>query len=117
MSFKFEKLVIWQRPMDWGEEIFRLADKFPSKEIYNLASQIRRAVDSIALNVSEGSILQSNSEFCRFLSYSIRSVAEVITCLYKAHRRKYISSDEFKKNYNEAFALMNMLIAFRKQLK
>ena len=36
--------------MKFGEEINILADSFPPKELYNLSSQIRRAVDSIALN-------------------------------------------------------------------
>ena len=84
MSFKFEKLLIWQNAMSLGENIFHLAQKFPADEKFNLSSQIRRAVDSIALNISEGSILQSKPEFQRFLSYSIRSCAEVVTCLYKA---------------------------------
>jgi four helix bundle protein len=63
MHFKFEKLIIWQKAMDLGESIFRLSYKFPKDEIFNLSSQIRRAVDSIALNISEGSIGQSNPEF------------------------------------------------------
>ncbi len=117
MSFKFEKLIIWQKAMDFGEEIFSLSDKFPKSEQYNLSSQIRRAVDSVALNISEGSILQSNPEFSKFLGYSIRSLAEVVTCLHKAIRRKYISQDEFQKNYTEAFNLMNMIIAFQKKVK
>ena len=66
MSFKFERLIIWQKSMDFGEEIHSLSDTFPQKEIYNLTSQIKRAGDSIALNIAEGSILQSNAEFKKF---------------------------------------------------
>ena len=95
MKFKFEKLIIWQKAMDFGEEIFQLSQKFPKTEMYNLTSQIQRAVDSIALNISEGSIGQSNPEFKKFIGYSIRSLAEVVTCLYKAKYRKYITEKEF----------------------
>ena len=62
MQFKFEGLIIWQKAMELGEEVDILSDKFPSKEVYNLSSQIRRAGDSIALNISEGSIVQSGPE-------------------------------------------------------
>lgn len=96
MSFKFEKLIIWQKAMDFGEEVYQIADKLPKSEIYNLNSQIRRAVDSIALNIAEGSILQSNKENSKFLGYSIRSIAEVVTCLYKAKRRKYLLKMSFR---------------------
>lgn len=61
-KFKFEKLIIWQKAMDLGEEIDVLTEAFPDKEKFNLSSQIRRAADSIALNNSEGSIGQSNPE-------------------------------------------------------
>ena len=97
MSFKFEKLIIWQKAMDWGEEIYLLSVQFPKSEMYNLTSQIHRASDSIALNIAEGSILQSNKEFSKFLSYAVRSIAEVVTCLYKAARRKYLSKNELKR--------------------
>ncbi len=90
MSFKFEKLIIWQDSMNFGEDIFKLSCSFPNDESFNLTSQIRRAADSVALNISEDSILQSNPEFRKFLGYSIRSIAEVVTCLYKAKRRNYI---------------------------
>ena len=95
MAFKFEKLIIWQKAMDYGEDINELSDKFPQKEIYNLSSQIRRAADSIALNIAEGSTGQSNPELKKFIGYSIRSLTEVVTCL-KAKRRAYISDDEFQ---------------------
>jgi four helix bundle protein len=117
MEFKFEKLIIWQMAMDFGELIYKLSKKFPKDEIYNLTSQIRRAGDSIALNISEGSIGQSNLEFKRFMGYSIRSLAEVVTCLHKARRREYISNEEFIEQYEFAFNLMNMMIAFKRNIK
>lgn len=117
MKFKFEKLLIWQRAMDFGEEIQTLSYNFPKREMYNLSSQICRAADSIALNISEGSIVQSKAEFSRFLSYSIRSTAEVVTCLHKAKRREYCSPDKFDFLYEEAFNILNMTIAFRNKLK
>ena len=117
MSFKFEKLLIWQKAMDFGEEIYLLTETFPKKEMYNLSSQILRASDSIALNISEGSIEQSNLEFKRFLGYSIRAIAEVVTCLNKAKRRNYLSEEQFTKMYKDCFDLMNMTIACKSQLK
>jgi four helix bundle protein len=117
MKFKFEKLVIWQKAMDFGEDINNFSGTFPKKEIFNLSSQILRTGDSIALNISEGSIGQSNPEFRRFMGYSIRSLAEVVTCLHKAKRRKYYTEQEFNTYYNNAFNLMNMMIAFKKSIK
>jgi four helix bundle protein len=114
---KFEKLIIWQRAMDFGETINAMAMKFPKHEIYNLSVQIRKAVDSIALNISEGAIGQSNPEFVKFTGYAIRSLAEVVTCLHKAKRRKYITEAEFNENYEFAFNLMNMMTAFKLKIK
>ena len=95
MSFKFEQLKVWQRAIDLGEEVNSMALTFPERERFNLSSQMLRAVDSVALNISEGSIGQSNPEFRKFIGYSIRSLAEVITCLYKARRRDYIKQEQF----------------------
>lgn len=99
--------------IEYGENINKLSYKFPNEEMYNLSSQIRRAVDSIALNISEGSIGQSNPEFIKFMGYAIRSLAEVVTCLHKASKRKYISIEEFNEQYEYAFNLMNMMVAFK----
>jgi four helix bundle protein len=117
MKFKFEKLIIWQKAMEYGENIFQMSSNFPKEEIFNLTSQIRRAVDSVALNISEGAIGQSNPEFRKFISYAIRSLAEVVTCLHKALKRKYISDEEFSEHYEYAFNLMNMMVAFKEKIE
>jgi len=116
MKFKFENLRIWQKSMDLGEEMNLISDSFPKKEIYNLSSQLSRASDSIALNISEDSILQSNLEYRKFLGYAIRSLAEVITCLHKAKRRNYIEEKQFQILYKDCFDLMNMTVAFRNKI-
>lgn len=116
MGFKFEKLVIWQRAMELGEIINSITEEFPQKELYNLSSQIRRAADSVALNIAEGSIVQSSPEYKKFLGYSIRSLAEVVTCLYKAKNREYITETKFEELYGFSFNLMNMIISFRDKI-
>lgn len=117
MRFKFENFIIWQKAMDFGENIDSMIKKFPDREKFNLSSQILRAGDSIALNISESSIGQSNPEFRKFLGYSIRSLAEVVTCFHKAKRRNYIDNTEFEKLYDDSYELMNMLIAFKRGIK
>lgn len=115
-KFKFEKLIIWQKAMDFGEEIDVLTETFPDKEKYNLSSQTRRAADSIALNISEGAIGQSNPEQNKFIGYAIRSLAEVVTCLYKSKRRNYLTIAQFDNLYEKSYELMNMMIAFRNKI-
>jgi four helix bundle protein len=116
-NFKFEKLRIWHTAMDFGELIFDASGKFPIDEKYNLISQIRRAADSIALNIAEGSTGQSNKEFRKFIGYSLRSLAEVVTCLHKAKRRNYLNEEEFLSFYTQAYTLMNSMGAFRTTLQ
>ena len=117
IEFKFEKLIIWQKAMDFGEDVFKLTKGFPKEELYSLTSQLRRAVDSVALNIAEGATGQSNPEYRKFIGYAMRSLAEVTTCLPKAKRREYITEDEFHQSYLKAFNLMNMIASFRAKLK
>lgn len=72
MAFKFEQLCVWQASLEFGEKINLIADQFPKKEMFNLSTQIRRAADSIGLNIAEGSTGQFNAEQRRFLIFSNR---------------------------------------------
>lgn len=116
MGFKFEKLQVWQKAMEFADSIYELSAKFPKEEVYNLTSQIRRASLSISLNIAEGSTGQTNPEFRKFLSYSVRSTTEVVTCLHFAKRRNYISEDEFNTFYSKAEELFKMLSALSNSL-
>ena len=70
MPFKFEKLVIWQLAIEMANNIHLMTRNFPKEEIFSLTSQIKKAADSVALNIAEGSTGQSNLEQQRFLGYA-----------------------------------------------
>ena len=93
--FKFENLEVWKKSIDLVIKIDDVVKKFPKEEIYILTSQIKRAGDSISLNIAEGSQGQTNPEFSRFLSYSMRSWIEVVGCIYIAKARKIITEEDF----------------------
>jgi four helix bundle protein len=117
MSFKFEKLEIWKLAIDVADEIHNLTRNFPKEEMFSLTSQMKRAADSISLNMAEGSTGQSDPEQLRFLGYSLRSGLEVINCLYLALRRNYIDQQQFDKFYSELEKLIIKIQAFKKSFK
>ena len=117
MPFKFEKLIVWQKAVDLSDIVNQLSRSFPKDELYILTSQIKRAADSVSLNIAEGSTGQSNPEFRRFLGYALRSAIEVVGCIYLARRRKYIRDNDFEKIYTLCEELLVMINSLRKTLQ
>lgn len=111
MAFKFENLKVWHLSLDLTDEIDLLVRSFPAHELYSLSSQIRRAGNSVSLNIVEGSTGLSNAEFKRFLSIANRSALEVVGCLYLAKRRSYINDELFTKLYVQIETLVKMIQA------
>lgn len=83
----------------------------------SLSSQMKRAADSILLNIAEGSKGPSNAEQAKFLGYSQRSALEVVNCLYLAIKRKNINQETFDKFYNELERIIKKIQAFKNVLK
>ncbi|WP_413669241.1 four helix bundle protein [Mucilaginibacter sp. Mucisp86] len=117
MSFKFEKLIVWQKAVDLSADIHDLTKTFPKDELFILTSQIKRAADSISLNIAEGSTGQSNAEFNKFVGYALRSDIEVVGCLYLAQKRTLISEEDFSKLYQQCEEVLAMLNGLRNSLK
>ncbi|MBN2483749.1 MAG: four helix bundle protein [Candidatus Omnitrophica bacterium] len=117
MGFKFENLEVWNKAMDLCYNIHQLTQKFPKEEMYVLTSQIKRAADSIVLNIAEGSTGQSNATFKQFLSYSIRSGIETVACLHIGRKRGLLNQEEFNSLYEDLETIIKMLHGLRKSLK
>jgi four helix bundle protein len=117
MSFKFEKLLVWQKAVDLSADIHALTKTLPKDELFVLTSQIKRAADSVSLNIAEGSTGQSNPEFNKFLGYALRSDIEVVGCLYLAQKRELIKQNDFKRLYEQCEEILVMLNSLRNKLK
>ena len=116
MAFKFEQLRVWQLAVDLSEKINGLTKTFPKEELFILTPQIKRAADSVSLNIAEGSTGQSNDEFKRFLGYAVRSGIEVVGCLHLAKRRNYITEKQFQELYDFLDSLIRMIQSLRNSL-
>ncbi|MEO7922962.1 MAG: four helix bundle protein [Chitinophagaceae bacterium] len=113
MAFRFEELRVFHQAADLSNEIHMLVKTFPIEERFSLASQMKRAADSVVLNIAEGSTGQSIPEFKRFLDIALRSAIEVVACLYLAQKRKYIDVIIYKKYYDEYEILCKMITKLR----
>lgn len=67
--------------MSFTVAIYRETREWPNDERFGLISQIRRATNSIPLNIAEGAGNSSNKEFHRFLQIALRSSYEVMTAI------------------------------------
>lgn len=73
--FKFEDLTIYTAAMEFGEVVNFQSKKFPRDERFELTSQFKRAADSIALNIVEGSG-GSDKQFHNYLGNAWHSAHE-----------------------------------------
>ena len=96
--------------------VHELTKKFPKDERYVLTAQLKRAVDSVALNIAEGSTGQTNSEFRQFLGYALRSALEVVACLHLGRARGIVGELDFTHFYGKLEELIKMTQALRRSI-
>lgn len=73
----YKKLEIWKESVELIKIIYSLSERLPKNEEYNLKSQLKRSITSVALNIAEGKGRQSSKDFAHFLNLSTASLDEV----------------------------------------
>ena len=82
LKFRFRKFKIYQDALEFRKKIKRLSrEKFPKEEQFCLTSQLWRALDSVILNIAEGSDRGTDKDFAHFLNNPHTSLNEVVSCL------------------------------------
>jgi four helix bundle protein len=88
----YRDLEVWQKSMDLVVECYEVSERFPKAEMYDLVSQLRRAVVSIPANIAEGHGRTHTKEYLHHLSMAYGSLMEVETHLLIASRLDYLDS-------------------------
>src|SRR5208337_3330849 len=91
---------------------------FPKREIYGLASQIRRAAVSIASNIAEGHSRRSRQAYLNHLSIALGSQSEVETQIDLSCRLGFISkqaAEEILLMAGQVGRMLHALIPWRER--
>lgn len=115
-KFKFEDLTVYQKSLDFVDDVYAVTKKFPKEEIYGLASQYKRAAISIPLNIAEGAG-DTDAQFNRYLQLAWDSSKECVVCSTIARRQGFISTDEDKDARIKISELSKMTVSLQKYLK
>lgn len=87
MAFAFEKLLVYQKSVDFADEICRQTEQFPHGYGF-LIDQLNRAALSIAANIAEGNGRFTKPDRKHFFGIARGSIQECVPLLELALRRK-----------------------------
>ncbi|MFH1253560.1 MAG: four helix bundle protein [Candidatus Uhrbacteria bacterium] len=96
MEFRYQDLEVSKLVLLLINQVYGLLNKFPTEEKWVLVGQIMRAVNSIYLNLAEGSARKSKKDFARFLTIALGSLAETHAGLHLGFKRGYINYEDFQ---------------------
>ena len=117
MRFRFKSFKVYQDSKEYCKFSRDIVEKQIRRKDKELASQIERALNSIVLNIAEGSADNSDAEFARFLGISIRSVYETVAGFDLALLYELIAEDQNERIESAAHDLVKQLSGFRNSLK
>lgn len=101
---------------EYATKVYAVTAKFPRHEDYGLKSQLNRAVNSIAVNIAEGTAKNSNKVFDYHLEIALGSTFEVVAGGFLAKDRGYITEAEYGALYENGQRLAKSINAFRNTL-
>ena len=113
--WRFQDLIAWQRAEALKETAMAICEKPVVKRDYKFHEQLADAAKSGPANIAEGWARHFHPEFARFARIGRASEVEVLNHFIDAHKRGYISVEEFDRADHAAKAaikVVNGLIAY-----
>ncbi len=112
MTFIFENLDVYNKAVDFADEICEFTKDFP-KGNYYLTDQLNRAALSISTNIAEGNGRYHKADRRNFFRIARGSAFECIPILEICRRKAFIAEskcEEFKRDVDNICKMLSGLI-------
>lgn len=109
MTFMFENLAVYQKALDFSEQILTLTESFP-RGYYFLTDQLNRTSLSVATNLAEGNGRFTKSDRRNFFIIARGSAQECVPLLELA-RRKGLLQEQLHGNLREQVEIIAKMIS------
>lgn len=116
--FRFRKFPVYLASREFRKKVKAYSKRhFPKEEKYILTAQLWRALNSVVLNIAEGSDHYSGIEFGKYLNIALTSLNEVVACLDCALDDGYISPGKHSEFLKEAENIAKQLKSFSAKIR
>ena len=115
-GFNFRDWDIYRDARLFRIQIMQLTKNFPTEEKFALTDQTNRALNSMILNIAEGSRKNSDKDTRVYINRAQGSLTEVVACLDCALDSKYVTNDQHRESLEKASSLAKRLQGFNKYL-
>ena len=116
MAFSFEKLLVYQKAVDFADTVCSITEQFPRGYGF-LVDQLNRASLSIAANIAEGNGRFTKPDRKNFFGIARGSVQECVPLLELARRRSLFSEERHAGLKSELEEISRMLSGLIKGLE
>ena len=113
----FKNYEIWIDSIELSDVIYDICESFPKNELYQLGSQMERAVVSIPTNIAEGAGRNSNKDFANFLSIAMGSLFELHTQIVICEQIGYIDSETVKEIDQQIYTLQQQISTYKQRIE
>ena len=108
MPFIFEKLQVYQKAINFADDVCTLTRSFP-RGYFFLADQLNRAALSIAANIAEGNGRFTKPDRRNFFGIARGSVQECVPLLELASRQSLLAAEQHQVLKSQLEELSRML--------
>ena len=115
-SFDFESLEFYKKSLDYIDFVYYITNSFPIEEQFGLSGQLKRAANSIALNIGEGygeSVLLG----LRYMRIVRGSIRECLVYSTVGFRRNWITDEDYNLSRQKLTELSKLAAGYVKYLK
>jgi four helix bundle protein len=109
MSFRFERLQVWPKALDFADGVVDESLKWPVPMQSSLGDQVRRAAVSVVTNIAESSGKRTGKSRRLFFDHARGSIYEVIGIMSLAYKRGLLDEPVYNSFYQVGDEIAAML--------